>query len=238
MPDLQPKPIDYASYDPQRRPKQLASAAIVVGVLSPLIPGLGLLAALLGLLSRRSARLLGLTPLPSARNAIVLGLGSYLVHGLCLIVYLVHTVHVARLHTCASNIASISRNLSMYSSADAGRWPPSSNTPGITPKSFVCPLSHATPSGTNITNAALALREGHLDYIRVMHTSDRLNYGPLPDDVVLIERLSNHAADGTHFVFGTGIVRLVPTKDARTLVDTLHEQRRLTDEEYQFLIAP
>jgi len=220
-------PLDYDATPPQSN--RLATASLIVGVLSFVIPIAGGLAAILlgyaALDKMRKGRAAG------RRLAIAgISLGSV---GLIVTFFALSMVmtpigrsrELANRVKCASNLRQIGQACLLYANAHQGQCPARLEdlilTEDIGSEVFTCPSSNDTPAPGPTTQAvAQSLSAGgHLSYVYLGagHPIDSN-----PDAVLAYEPLSNHAGTGMNVLYFDGHVTFLAAPQARQLLQTLN----------------
>lgn len=126
----------------------------------------------------------------------------------------------------------------LYANESRYRYPPDLQTTlatqDLTQEAFVCPehwnFDRAT---TRFASDSAARAAKNLDYIYV---GEGLTNSVSPDEPVLFERLSDHDHGG-NVLFGDGHVDFYSREAILKLLEPLRNTPRLTDEEYNAIVA-
>lgn len=236
--------VDYATRDTDLKPQRFATAAIIVGVLSLMVPLLGLVAIMVGLRAREGAQRQGFTPARRTQIAIMLGLASLVFHlAVGGFVAREQVLRSRRIH-CRMNLEMIGQGFLMYSNENRGKYPSGFTALNVvqdlTPGVFVCPARSTDLPTSFFTNEVDARKAGALDYVfihgELTPTTGKSSFAGVSDYPVVIERLSNHG-NGAHVLWSASGVQFTRAPEFSALIKRLRDQSLIMDEEYQFLIA-
>ena len=226
-PPMQPQPVPYGHAGVYGQPQQtsgLAIAALVLGIIGLIIPGLGLIGVVLGIIALTKMRDPRVGGKGLAIGGIAVGAVSILWLG-CMMSILLPSLNRARETAnrvkCASNMRQIGQAILLYSNENRGVYPDKLDklllTQDITSEVFTCPTSNDTPApgAAGQPQASALYSGGHLSYVYV---GSNLNNSASGDTVVLYEPLTNHGGDGTNILWGDGHVSWEGKKEANQII--------------------
>lgn len=126
----------------------------------------------------------------------------------------------------------------LYSHENRSLYPPdlatALATQDLVAEVFICPSSDSDWATTRFTSDLAARRAKKLDYIYV---GEGLTSWATAEDPVLFERLSDHDHDGGNVLFGDGHVEFMTKPQVLKLLEPLRGTPRLTEEEYDAIVA-
>ncbi len=141
---------------------------------------------------------------------------------------------------CHSNMMQIGQAILLYSYDNRNEYPPDLATTWATQDLyaavFICLLGNSSSSraATQFTSDPAARAANNLDYIYV---GEVLTNRVTAEEPVLFERLSDHDHDGGNVLFGDGHVEFIDKKQILKLLEPLRGTPRLTEEEYDAILA-
>lgn len=140
--------------------------------------------------------------------------------------------------SCAAHVRNLSTAIMIYRQENGGQFPPdlASIPSRFVPQTsvFLCPAHSRTTNPARFTDDVTARTSGDLSYV---YTGKGL-MKPSPREPILFERLSHHSKhDKCNVGFADGSVKILSRSEVTKLLEPLRGTPRLTDEEYQFLIA-
>ncbi len=223
-PYMQP-PVGYGGYAPPPPTSGLAIAALVLGVIGLIVPGLGVIGIVLGIIALVRMADGRATGKGLAIGGIAVGVVSLMWAG-CIMSILLPSLNRARETAnrvkCASNMRQIGQAILLYSNENNGAYPDKIEkllvTQDITSEVFNCPSSNDTPApGPAGQPQASALNSGgHNSYVYV---GAGLTNQAGANVVVLYEPMSNHDNDGTNILWADGHVSWEQKKVASKIID-------------------
>ena len=202
----------------------LAIAALVTGALGLLIPLLGIVGIVLGIIALRKTRDPASTGKGLAIAGISLGAVGVLI-SLCMLSILLPSLNRARETAnrirCASNMRQIGMAILLYE--NDYRAKPTDlavllQTQDLEPSAVVCP----THGITHAPSAMAFIPNQHTSYVYVGKDLPRL--AP-PDSIILYEPISHHGQDGANFLYGDGHVEFHDRASADPMIQALESGR-------------
>ena len=107
-------------------------------------------------------------------------------------------------------------------------------TQDLVPEVFVCPMSDSDRATTRFTSDVTARAAKNLDYV---YTGEGLKNDVRAEEPILFERLSDHDHDGGNVLFRDGHVEVIMKPQILKLLEPLRGTPRLTEEEYDAIVA-
>jgi prepilin-type processing-associated H-X9-DG protein len=139
---------------------------------------------------------------------------------------------------CASNMKQIGQAFLFYSNENRNLYPPdlatALATQDLVPEVFVCPMSNSERATTRFTFDVTARAAKNLDYV---YTGEGLKNNVRAEEPILFERLFDHDHEGGNALFGDGHVEFIMKPQILKLLEPLRGTPRLTDEEYDAIVA-
>jgi prepilin-type processing-associated H-X9-DG protein len=230
----QPPSIPYQTPEVQPKSSGLAIAALVCGIVGLIVPGVGLVGLILGIIALAQRK----TPADPGKGMAIGGIVTGGLSLLCvpalLISILLPSLNRAREAAnrikCASNMRQIGLGLKLYANEFGGReykYPPDLAhvlvSQDITADVFVCPSSNddRMPQGTPVAQYAQLLQHGSgcCSYIYVPGLTDSAP----ADAVLLYEPIANHDGDGANFLFADGHVDWLTAPMATSFIKQIEQ---------------
>lgn len=213
-------------YVPVQKTSGLAVGALVCGIVGFVIPPVGLVGLVLGIVALSKRR----SPTEPGKGQAIAGVvcgGLSLLMLPCLISILLPSLNRARESAsrikCASNMKQIGLALKMYANDDPRtyKFPADlallAKTQDLGLQAFVCPSSEDTiPTGSTLGELQTQLKHGSgcCSYIYVPGFTDNAS----PDVILLYEPLTNHDKDGANFLYADGHVDWIPKAQAESII--------------------
>lgn len=141
---------------------------------------------------------------------------------------------------CLARIRQIGMAIVLYRHENNGIFPPNLAvlSTKILPETdvFICPSSGSKVPADRFKEDEEARRSRQLDFVYV---GEGLGSKCKPNEIILVEPIERHSRKKmTNVCFADGSARTIKREEAIKLIEPLRNTIRLTDEEYQFLIAP
>jgi prepilin-type processing-associated H-X9-DG protein len=200
-------PLPYQPPQAGAPSKGLAIAALVCGIVGFIIPLVGLVGLILGIVALATKR----PGKGMAIAGIVCGALSPVMTCAILLPSLNRAREAANRIKCASNMRQIGLALKMYANDDVrnNAFPPDlvtlTKAGMLEPDAFVCPSSNDMVAGGTGWESSMTPGSGFCSYIYVPGLTDRAS----ADAILLYEPITNHDGDGSNVLFVDGRVEWV-----------------------------
>lgn len=144
-----------------------------------------------------------------------------------------------RIH-CASQMRALGDVMKLFAAENRSSYPPDLSTllhngSGCVPEMFVCPGGDGEIAAASFSSDTAARAANNLDFVYV---GEGLKNNVNAEEPILFERVSDHDHDGGNVLFGDGHVEFFMKPAILKLLEPLKGTPRLTDEEYNAIVAP